>query len=62
MRDPGKVEGCYAVGSDVSLLIPGAVGYVAVFVCVGVDVDDVDVTDAARLREEGPEGTEWWRL
>ena len=54
MRDPGEVEGCYAVGSEVSLLIPGAVGYVTVFVCVGVDVDDGDVADAAGLREERP--------
>ena len=55
MRDPGKVEGCYAVSCDVSLLVPGAVVYVAVFVCVGVDVNDGDVADATGLREEGPE-------
>ena len=55
LRDPGEVERCYAIGSDVILLIYGAVGYVAVFVCAGVDVDDGDVADAARLRKEGPE-------
>ena len=55
MRDPGMVEGCYAVGGNFSLLVPGAVVYVAVFVCVGVDVDDGDVADAAGLREERPE-------
>ena len=55
MRDPGKVKGCDAVGSDVSLLVPGAVVYAAVFVCVGVDVDDGDVADAAGLREKRSE-------
>ena len=36
-------------------LKPGAVVNVAVFVRVGVDVDDRDVADAAGLREERPE-------
>ena len=55
LTDPREVQCCNAVGGNVSLLVSGAVEYVAVFVGMGVDVDDGDVADTAGLCEEGPE-------